>query len=279
MLSPADLRCRAPSRRESRGDVPARGLDGEAEGDRDGQAGGPGGDADDGRLRLRDRVRHGGPRPPDAGVDDLRRDQRDPARHHRAHVRPVSAASEAARTVRVLTRSGALRFPGPLPFVRGLVAARRWGRGLGGAVAANAAREPPRICLIDELGPVTHAELHDRSSRLAAALAARAVRPGSAVGLLCRDHRFFIEAAVATNKAGADLLLLNTSFSGPQLREVLEREGARAVVYDEEFAELVAPVRDDVVRIVGWHDGPAEDSIDALVAGASAADATPPAEL
>jgi fatty-acyl-CoA synthase len=188
-------------------------------------------------------------------------------------------AAEAARTVRVLTRSGALRFPGPVPFVRGLVAAQRWGRGLAGAVAANAAREPHRICLIDELGPVTHAELHDRSSRLAAALGARGVGPGCAVGLLCRDHRFFVEAAVATNKAGADLLLLNTSFSGPQLREVLEREDARAVVYDEEFVELVAPVRDDVVRVVGWHDEPTEDSVDALVADAAASDATPPAAL
>ena len=191
----------------------------------------------------------------------------------------MNPAAEAMRTVRVLTRSGALRFPGPVPFVRGLVAARRWGRGLGGAVAANAARDPDRTCIIDELGSVTHAELHDRSSRLAAALARRGVGPGSAVGLLCRDHRFFAEAAVATNKAGADLLLLNTSFSGPQLREVLEREEARAIVYDEEFAELVAPVGDDVVRVVGWHDGPDDDSIDALVSTASAADATPPAEL
>src|SRR4051795_8456890 len=125
----------------------------------------------------------------------------------------MSAANEAARTVRVLTRSGALRFPGPVPFVRGLVAARRWGRGLGGPGGADAARGRHRICLIDELGPVTHAELHDRSSRLALALERRGVGPGSAVGLLCRDHRFFVEAAVATNKAGADLLLLNTSFS------------------------------------------------------------------
>ena len=36
----------------------------------------------------------------------------------------MSAAADAARTIRVLTRSGALRFPGPVPFVRGLVAAR-----------------------------------------------------------------------------------------------------------------------------------------------------------
>jgi acyl-CoA synthetase (AMP-forming)/AMP-acid ligase II len=191
----------------------------------------------------------------------------------------VSAATEAARTIRVLTRSGALRFPGPVPFVRGLVAARRWGRGLGGAVAANAAREPNRICLIDELGALTHAELHDRSSRLAAALAARGVRPKSAVGLLCRDHRHFIEGAVAVNKLGADLLLLNTSFSGPQLREVLDREQTRAIIYDEEFESLLEGAPADVVRVIGWHETPGPHTIDALIASASAADVAPPAEL
>ena len=41
--------------------VPARGLDGQAQGDRAGQADRARGHADDGRLRLRDRVRHGAP--------------------------------------------------------------------------------------------------------------------------------------------------------------------------------------------------------------------------
>ena len=41
------------------------------------------GHADDGRLRLLLRVRHGAPRPPDPGLDDLRRHLGDPAQHHR----------------------------------------------------------------------------------------------------------------------------------------------------------------------------------------------------
>ncbi len=45
------------------------------------------GHADDGRLRLRDRVRHGAPRPHRGGHDDLRRHERDPARHHRQDAR------------------------------------------------------------------------------------------------------------------------------------------------------------------------------------------------
>ena len=49
------------------------------------------GHADDGRLRLLLRVRHGAPRAHHAGLDDLRRHLRDPARHHRQDARPLAS--------------------------------------------------------------------------------------------------------------------------------------------------------------------------------------------
>ena len=48
--------------------------------------------ADDGRLRLRLRVRHGAPRPQLPGLDHLRRHLRDPAQHHRQDVRALRPA-------------------------------------------------------------------------------------------------------------------------------------------------------------------------------------------
>ena len=83
-------------------------------------------------------------------------------------------------------------------------------------------------CLIDDEGTLSHAELDERTNRLANALAGRGVGAGNGIGLLCRDNRHFVETLVAASKLGADLLLLNTSFSGPQLRDVLEREGVDA---------------------------------------------------
>ena len=56
---------------------------------------------------------------------------------------------------------------------------------------------------------------------------------------MCRNHRGFIEATVACSKLGASALYLNTAFAGPQIADVLEREDPVAVIYDEEFAELV----------------------------------------
>ena len=42
---------------------------------------------------------------------------------------------------------------------------------------------------------------------------------------MARNHRGFVEALIAANRIGADVLLLNTSFAGPALAEVLQREG------------------------------------------------------
>ena len=62
---------------------------------------------------------------------------------------------------------------------------------------------------------------------------------GDGVGIMCRNHRGFIEATLAAAKLGASALYLNTMFAGPQLAEVTRREGPKALVYDEEFADLL----------------------------------------
>ena len=46
---------------------------------------------------------------------------------------------------------------------------------------------------------------------------------------MARNHRGFVESLIAANRIGADVLLLNTSFAGPALAEVVAREGARQV--------------------------------------------------
>ena len=55
------------------------------------------------------------------------------------------------------------------------------------------------------------------------------VREGDAVGLLARNGRGFVEAAVALAKCGADVLYLGTGTAPAQLAEVLDREGARLI--------------------------------------------------
>jgi fatty-acyl-CoA synthase len=39
---------------------------------------------------------------------------------------------------------------------------------------------------------------------------------------------------------GADLVLLNTGFATPQLADVVEHESVRAIIHDDDFADIVA---------------------------------------
>ena len=56
---------------------------------------------------------------------------------------------------------------------------------------------------------------------------------------MCRNHRGFIDAVIACSKLGANVLFLNTAFSGPQLTDVAKREKPKALIYDHEFEELI----------------------------------------
>ena len=100
---------------------------------------------------------------------------------------------------------------------------------------------------------------------------------GDGVGIMCRNHRGFIEATLAAAKLGASALYLNTMFAGPQLVEVTRREGPKALVYDEEFAGLLDGVDEGVTRVVGWTDGEAEGpTLDSLIAENDDSDLKPP---
>ncbi len=131
-----------------------------------------------------------------------------------------------------------LERPDRLP--RALVAMAPWGTSVAALVAGAAARYPDRIAVVDDHGTTDYLELWRRAQAIAAALALRDIGPGVRVGLLARNHRGFVEAATAVTATGADLVLLNTGFAGPQLADVVEHEGIEVVLHDDEFTELVA---------------------------------------
>ncbi|MEO6203821.1 MAG: AMP-binding protein [Mycobacteriales bacterium] len=120
------------------------------------------------------------------------------------------------------------------------LAVARWGISPATGYAAGAARHPARPAIIDDNGTLTWREVDARTDRLAGHLRARGVLEGDAVGLLARNGRGFVEVATALAKCGADVLYLNTGTAAGQLDEVLTREGAVAVLHEEEFAELLS---------------------------------------
>jgi len=144
-------------------------------------------------------------------------------------------------------------------------ALKEWGTGPAGGFTAIALRDPDREGIVDELGSLTFGEMHRRTNALARALAERGVHEGDGVAIMCRNHRGFVDACIATAKLGADMLLLNTAFAGPQVVEVLEREKPKAVIHDEEFTAVLAAADADV-RVLGWVDGDSgAESIESLI--------------
>jgi fatty-acyl-CoA synthase len=177
-------------------------------------------------------------------------------------------ADTVGTPARVLGASGIVRPLSPVVLARVGRTLQQWGTGPAGGFMAMALRDPDRIGVVDELGSLTYGELDRRSNALARALADRGVREGDSVAVMCRNHRGFIDAVVAVAKCGADILLLNTAFAGPQLVDVLEREGPRVVVHDEEFTGLLAAA-DVHTAVLGWVDDESRrgvESIESLVA-------------
>lgn len=161
--------------------------------------------------------------------------------------------------VSTLLRAGLIAPLRPDRYLRMAGVGRRYGANPLTGMSLAAARAPKATALVDELGSLTWGELEVRTDALAAALAGLGEQPPRTIGILCRNHRGFVEALTAASKVGSDALLLNTGFSGPQLTDVLRREGAEVLVYDEEFAGLVEQARTELPRMVevlGWTDTP-----------------------
>jgi fatty-acyl-CoA synthase len=169
--------------------------------------------------------------------------------------------------LRALVAAGVLAPVSPTRWPR-LLAALRLGFGPATACRLGAARHPERTAVVDERGAVSYGALESRVAAIAAALARdHGVGPARGLAILCRNHRGFVEAILAASLLGADALLLNTDFAGPQLAQALQKQSVGALVLDEEFAERCDVAGYAGARIIAWHDGAAPArSLDTLAA-------------
>jgi acyl-CoA synthetase (AMP-forming)/AMP-acid ligase II len=155
-------------------------------------------------------------------------------------------------------RVGLLAGMRPDKYIRIVAAARREGATSTVGVAMSARRCPHRTAVIDEIGALSFRDLDERTNAFAAALQQLPRGHPQMVAIMCRNHRGFIEAMAAANRIGTDVLLLNTSFAGPALAEVVDREHPDVIVYDQEFTDSVDRAtadKSDTTLIVAWTDG------------------------
>jgi fatty-acyl-CoA synthase len=197
----------------------------------------------------------------------------------------LNAARERLGVVKALLDTGMVEPVRPDKAIRSLAALRRWGPTPAAAYTGAAIRYPERLALTDERGALTFAEVHGRTNALAREMGAAGIREGDGVAIMCRNHRGFVEATVACSKLGATALYLNTAFAAPQITDVLAREKAAAVIYDEDFADLVAEGAAERKRFVAWCESDAtaaapgsDPRLEDLIARGADSDLRPPAE-
>jgi fatty-acyl-CoA synthase len=166
----------------------------------------------------------------------------------------------------VCIRSGVVGLEPPHKVAQMVRALERYGL-LGGAVSAAALRHGDTAAIIDERGTLTYRALEANSNALANAWREHGLEAGEGVAILVRNHRGFLESVFAAAKCGARIILLNTSFAGPQIREVATREGTDLLVHDDEYAELLSDIDPPRGSWHAWTEEPLGDSLDALIKG------------
>jgi fatty-acyl-CoA synthase len=188
------------------------------------------------------------------------------------------------QVAKTLLGTGMIQPMRPDKVLRTLQALRRWGPTPAAAYTASAIRYPERQAIVDERGTLTFAEVDRRTNALARALQRAGIREQDSVAIMCRNHRGFIEATIACSKLGAGALYLNTAFAGPQITDVMRREDPVALIYDEEFGDLVGEGGEGRKRFVGWHEpggqalAESDPSLDELIAAETDMPLEPPLE-
>jgi fatty-acyl-CoA synthase len=141
--------------------------------------------------------------------------------------------------LRKVIESGAFRLEPPQNYAALAADIVKWGE-FGMLPSLNARRTPHRAALIDDEGELTYKELDEAANAVAHGLLAKGVRGGDGVAILARNHRWFVIANYGCARVGARIILLNSEFSGPQIKEVAEREGAKLIIHDDEYTKAVS---------------------------------------
>jgi acyl-CoA synthetase (AMP-forming)/AMP-acid ligase II len=115
-----------------------------------------------------------------------------------------------------------------------------YGVGLFGELRQAAKHSPGSVAIIDEeRGETTYGELLAQAEITSEVLRGYGVSSRDRVGLLARNHVAAIETMAAIDALGADLVLLNTGLTSPQLAVVAAEQRLSLVVHDDDLTAAV----------------------------------------
>ena len=163
-----------------------------------------------------------------------------------------SKLNRTFKVVSVLVRAGVFSAGRPDRIVRQLRQLRTWGATIAGGYAAAGERVPDQVSVIDDSGVTTFGRMNRLARQLVHELKRLGVRPGSRVGILCRNHAGMVQAAVACGRLGADAVLLNTGLAAGPLMDVIERNEVSLLIADSDFEELYKGLPPEIPRVTSW---------------------------
>lgn len=108
---------------------------------------------------------------------------------------------------------------------------------VAGLFAAKARLHPGRVALEEGSRRLTYAQLEDRATRLAAALAARGITRGERVAILSENRAEYLELFLAAAQVGAIVACQNWRLAPPELAHCLELVEPRLVFASPRHAE------------------------------------------
>ena len=89
----------------------------------------------------------------------------------------------------------------------------------------------------------TYAQFGERAERLAAGLAAEGVQPGDRVAYLSFNNNALLEGYYGVVLAHAVVMPLNVRLTPPELVAILNHSEAKMLIFENDFAPLVAHIR------------------------------------
>jgi len=148
-------------------------------------------------------------------------------------------------------------------------------------IARQAHAKPDDVYLRFEGRSTTWAQLHDRVSAVAAAMAKRGVRAGDRVAIMMMNHPEFLETMFAANALGAIAVPINFRLAPDEVAFILTDSGAALLVVDETSGPAAASARAACDHEIGFVSVGATDDADPyfVEAGSAAADEPPSVDV
>lgn len=120
---------------------------------------------------------------------------------------------------------------------------------VGQILTLSANKFPERTAIIFGDKRFTYQEFNERVNRFAHSFLRMGLRKGEKVAVLLFNSSHFVEAYLATAKAGGVFTPINFRFAPEEVRFILNHSDARFFFYGEEFSDLVEKIRPGLEQV------------------------------